>query len=73
MKERENPLAPADMLERLRLVTEINLNDLTEIPYCNRESLKRRLITACFEDCADFGIGVEAGEFLRGYYTKNET
>lgn len=75
MKEKENPLAPADMLEQLRLMTEMDIDEYAKITGVSLEksqTFKRERITRSFEDCCDYGVGLEASEFLRGYYTKKD-
>ena len=70
--ERRKADPAGDMLERLRIVLDLNLNDVTEIPRGQRDILKRHLVTAFWEDCQDMGIGVEAGLMISNYYTKKE-
>ena len=66
----ENPNAPADMLESLRLALEMNPSETPGIPAVQREILKRHIITARWEDCHDMGMGKEADKMITEYYTK---
>ena len=68
----DNPLAPSDMLEQLRLMIELDVNEYARtvgISSTKSQAFKNERIIRSFEDCVDYGVGIEAGEMLKGYYT----
>ena len=53
------------MLDRLRRISEIEPDELFQIPEGKRRDLKCHLVTAAYENCVDANCDQEAREVLK--------